>query len=84
MEGLLSKEFSTNDVDLQLNLGFKLKKNTVFPDVDFHLKSGFNKILCSHILVVTLILVSQKYCVHQYFIYNIHTDGHSQEKTGLI
>ena len=38
----------------------------MFTDVGFHLKSGFKKLLCSQMLVFTLILVSQKYCVHQF------------------
>ena len=41
----------------------------MFTDVGFHLKSGFKKLLCSPLLVFTLILVSQKYCVHQFFLY---------------
>ena len=56
------------DVYLQLNLGFK-SDNIVCTDVGFHLKSGFKKLLCSHMLVFTLILDSQKYCVHQFFLY---------------
>ena len=40
-----------------------------FTDVGFHLKSGFKKLLCSQMLVFTLILDSQKYCVHQIFLY---------------
>ena len=56
------------DVHLKLNLGFR-SKNIVFPYVGFHLKSGFKKILCSKILVFTLILDSQKYCVHTFFLY---------------
>ena len=43
----------------------------MFTDVGFHLKSGFKKILCSQMLVYTLILVSRKFCVHQFFLYNI-------------
>ena len=58
------------DVDLQLNMGFK-SENTVFIDISFHLKSGFKKILCSQILVFTLILVSQKYWVNQFFLYSM-------------
>ena len=41
----------------------------MFPDVGFHLKSGFKKLLCSQMLVFTLNLVSWKYCVHQFFLY---------------
>ena len=41
----------------------------MFTDVGFHLKSGFKKILCSQMLVFTLILVSRKFCVHQFFLY---------------
>ena len=51
------------DVDLQLNLGLK-PGNIVFPDVGFHLKAGFKKLLCSQMLPFTLILDSRKYCVH--------------------
>ena len=35
----------------------------------FHLKSGFKKLLCSQMLVFTLILDSRKYCVHEFFLY---------------
>ena len=49
-------------------MGFK-SENIVFTDVGVHLKSGFKKILCSHMLVFTLILDSQKYCVHLFFLY---------------
>ena len=43
----------------------------MFTDVGFHLKSGFKKILCSQMLVFTLILVSRKFCVHQFFLYRL-------------
>ena len=43
----------------------------MFTDVGFHLKSGFKKILCSQMLVFTLILVSRKFCVHQFFLYMV-------------
>ena len=56
------------DVDTHLNLGFKTK-NFVFTDVGFHLKYGFKKLLGSQMLVFTLILDSQKYCVHQFVLY---------------
>ena len=55
-------------INEQLNLGFK-SKNIVFTDVGFHLKSGFKKLLCSQLFVFTLLLDSQKYCVHQFFLY---------------
>ena len=61
-------QYTFTDVDLQLNLGFK-SRNIVFTDVGFHLKSGFKKLLCSQMLVFTLILASRKYCVHQFFLY---------------
>ena len=54
------------DVDLQINLGFRLE-NSVFTDVEFHLKSGFKKILCLQMLVFTVVRDSQKYCVHHFF-----------------
>ena len=41
----------------------------MFTDVGFHLKSGFKKLLYSQMLVFTLNLDSQKYCVHQFFLY---------------
>ena len=56
------------DVDLQLNLGFT-SENIVFIDVGFHLKSVFKKLLGSQMLVFTLNLDSQKYCVHQFCLY---------------
>ena len=43
----------------------------MFTDIGFHLKSGFKKSLCSHMLVFTIILDSQKYCVHQFFLYRV-------------
>ena len=43
----------------------------MFTYVGFHLKSGFKKLLCSQMLVFTLILVSRKYCVHQFFLYTV-------------
>ena len=43
-----------------LYLGFKSEY------IVFYLKSGFKKILCSQMLVFTLILDSQKYFVHQW------------------
>ena len=56
------------DIDLQVNLGFK-SENIVFTDVGFHIKSVFKKMLCSQILVFTLILDSCKYCEDQFFLY---------------
>ena len=47
----------------------------MFTDVGFHLKSGFKKLLCSQMLVFTLILVSRKYCVHQFFLYTPPPEG---------
>ena len=44
----------------------------MFTAVGFHLKSGFKKLLCSQMLVFTLILVSRRYCVHQFFLYDQH------------
>ena len=41
----------------------------MFTDFGFHLKSGFKKLLCSQMLLFALILVSRKYCVHQFFLY---------------
>ena len=41
----------------------------MFTDVGFYPKYGFKKLLCSWMLVFTLILVLQKYCVHQFFLY---------------
>ena len=40
----------------------------MFTDVGFHLKSEFKKILCSQMLIFTLVLDSQKYCVHQFVL----------------
>ena len=43
-----------------------------YTGVVFSPKSGFKKIVLKHELILVLNRVSQKYCLHQFFLYTIY------------